>query len=543
MTIYPNMFKVCSTLLNVLRGRRILLFKASRTDLKRKETIRIARIAIILLLGISLISGLLWAYLLRPISSEIFFDDFDNVGNWTAVNGKWSIVDEQMPVYSGNQFTKVLNPVVEDKDGVYYMWNTGLSWEGEGNDWGMPFVIELATSTNLLDWLDTGISFIDDADWVMPDTGYWPEAIEKYGDLYIMSYMNWAEDDGKVGLATGYNLVDWTPLDAYNPVLQLSDLTEGGFHCILDGHIRFRDPDWCILYQAQFPGDGYCLGLATALNYWGPYTDHGKVFTPGGYVENFDVRWNPSDSKWHMLYSWNFMEQEIGHATSVDYENWTDLGLVQGVREDCFDRHAQGTPRFFYDNGSWRIFMTGTPQVLSRRGGDSYIGYYTSSDIHHWTAQNVEKVLKQSLADGTFCLATLKDLEFEDVEISVEIHIVESGPMRYGGLAFRLQDNSNFYWVGVDAAQDKVVLKKVVGGESSDLSGSPADFVIETNQRYFLRVWLVGNNIDVAVKPYGRSYTTMFSLADESLSSKGNVGLVGESSVTLWDKVRIILHK
>lgn len=78
----------------------------------------------------------------------------------------------------------------------------------------------------------------------------------------------------------------------------------------------------------------------------------------------------------------------VGHATSADLIDWTDLGLVLEPGErGAFDETATWTGSVLLGpDGVWRMFYTGTRFLAADSNQNiETVGVATSTDLHHWT--------------------------------------------------------------------------------------------------------------------------------------------------------------
>jgi beta-fructofuranosidase len=100
----------------------------------------------------------------------------------------------------------------------------------------------------------------------------------------------------------------------------------------------------------------------------------------------------------------------IGHATSTDYSDWTDHGVVlrHGAAGDA-DESATWTGSVFRDpSGLWRMFYTGSRFLTPESGANvETVLMATSVDLHTWTkapatALSATGPWYETLADGTW---------------------------------------------------------------------------------------------------------------------------------------------
>ena len=100
----------------------------------------------------------------------------------------------------------------------------------------------------------------------------------------------------------------------------------------------------------------------------------------------------------------------VGHATSVDYENWTDHGVVlEHGAPGSADESATWTGSVYRDpSGLWRMYYTGSRYL--RPGEDTNVETImlaTSTDLHEWVKTpgsllSAERPRYETLADQTW---------------------------------------------------------------------------------------------------------------------------------------------
>lgn len=146
------------------------------------------------------------------------------------------------------------------------------------------------------------------------------------------------------------------------------------------------------------------------------------------------------------------------------------------------------------------------------------------------TAPSTPNVLAQTSTDDTdyrFPLAVLDEGSFKDLDLSVKFKAVSGKVDQAAGLAFRYQDQNNYYIVRANALEDNYRLYHVVNGRRRQFAG--ANFRVTPNQWHTLRVECIGNQI----KCYYDSELKI-TATDDTFKEAGKVGL--------WTKADSVTH-
>jgi hypothetical protein len=142
-----------------------------------------------------------------------------------------------------------------------------------------------------------------------------------------------------------------------------------------------------------------------------------------------------------------------------------ELGPISGARFDVALTGRGGPPR-------WEVVEDPTAsggRALAERSGDR--------------------------TSYRFPLAILKDLTLASVAVSIRFKAISGSVDQAAGIAFRLQDASNYYVVRANALENNVRLYTVVAGDRKQIAG--ADLNVPAGQWQTLTVRALGPRIEV----------------------------------------------
>jgi Domain of Unknown Function (DUF1080) len=160
-------------------------------------------------------------------------------------------------------------------------------------------------------------------------------------------------------------------------------------------------------------------------------------------------------------------------------------------------------------------------------------------------ADGNNKYLAQTNADSTgsrFPVAVLTDVNAADVDLSVRFKPVSGKVDRAAGLAWRFQNEDNYYIVRANALENNVVLYKVERGKRTDLPlrregrtyGKKAQ--VPSGQWSTLRVVATGPLFEVHFNG-----ATLFEVEDQTFTEVGKVGVWTKAdSVTHFDDLTVV---
>jgi len=168
-----------------------------------------------------------------------------------------------------------------------------------------------------------------------------------------------------------------------------------------------------------------------------------------------------------------------------------------------------------------------------------------------WTVENQltgkqnSKVLIQSSAERTsnhFPLSIYAEFSARNLDISVNFLPISGTIDQAAGIAWRLQDENNYYVVRANALEDNVVLYKMENGIRSDLkpiaAGASAYGVeapVAAGQWSTLKLVIVDDRFTVYL-----NNDRLFEVEDETFRAAGKVGLWTKAdSVTAFDNLLI----
>jgi hypothetical protein len=212
----------------------------------------------------------------------------------------------------------------------------------------------------------------------------------------------------------------------------------------------------------------------------------------------------------------------------------------------------QGMPYLLKDGIDWYMTYFGQPQSGDGTQAKSniqdvgnidnfmYLAKATSFPAT-WAAQKVHKTLNCT-STGSRDIVIKDTTSYSNVVINTNIEI-PYGNNNGGGVVFRYQDSSNYYFVWFSKTWSALYLFKVVSGvETAFIGYAPLTFPIHTTAGgtfYPIRIGLYGNQITVSMSRYGTFWDTYINQADTSLPTSGQVGFIGVGGLLNIDDLAI----
>lgn len=165
--------------------------------------------------------------------------------------------------------------------------------------------------------------------------------------------------------------------------------------------------------------------------------------------------------------------------------------------------------------GGWKVIMDDVPLAMQALGSDS-------------PAMGKKSVIAQTggeILDEHFQLLVLGNETFGDFTFTTRFKIVDGILEQMAGIAFRLQDEKNYYVFRASAAGNNVRFYKVVNGERGDIIGP--ELPVSKGVWHEFSVECKGNQIKC------RFDTQEFSVKDNSLSA---------GKIAFWTKSDSVAH-
>jgi len=135
--------------------------------------------------------------------------------------------------------------------------------------------------------------------------------------------------------------------------------------------------------------------------------------------------------------------------------------------------------------------------------------------------------------DYRFPMAIYAPLTAKDVEATVRFKVLSGKEDRAAGIAFRLQDQDNYYVVRANALEDNVRLYHVVKGDRSQIAG--ADIKVPSGVWQTMTVRARGDRIEVEFNG-----SKIIDKTDTTFTQAGRVALWTKAdSVTSFDRLSV----
>jgi hypothetical protein len=162
--------------------------------------------------------------------------------------------------------------------------------------------------------------------------------------------------------------------------------------------------------------------------------------------------------------------------------------------------------------GDWRVIQSDAPSAFQNLSGQS----------NQRTAQRALSQVSRDATDERFPLLVYEGDVYADFTYTAQVKLVDGEKEQMAGLAFRIQDERNFYYVRASALGNTLYFFKVVGGVRSTPIGTRID--IPKGVWHELAVECRGNQIRVLFN--GRE--AIPTMSDKSFMF-GKVGFITKS--------------
>lgn len=471
----------------------------------------------------------------------------------SVVSGTWSTENMQVPFYRGgvNSWIRPAVPVYADGELSLYG-EDALHWTGLSlfnfSAWRYP-----STRVHLTP------NSVDDFTWVNQDyntTALSNEDVSHPSNLFPISYplsiqttdgiTYWMATFGYTEAAVAIMMLysTTTPHDpdswvyySGNPIWTQGQ--DGSPDEICDGDL-FWDASgnqW-VLYLAYFTATNIHYATCSGTDPTAGFSYGAQCFNPTFYTEAISVI--KDASTYYMFWSdlhdhpvTGEVAQRIGYSTCATATG-TFTATYTTITMDQFPWNFQlsGMPKFFHDGAAWNMISVGQPQTangLDDQDVDDQAGRaIVSSFPGTWTAQNIEKNIYHDGA-GFGGLIEITNGSYENFEFRSPI-LLDYGEEN-AGIAFRKQDDSNYYYAVFDRSENNIKLYKNVAGLSSVLTTGALPFTMDqSGTEYHEAIYCYGSGIKVGVSQYGGQFDEVISTSDASLANSGGAGLIGLAS-------------
>lgn len=511
------------------------------------------------------------------------FEDFSDISDWTQLDGTWTSVTQQRPIFLGGfPWRWVRNPCLDVIGSNWII--TGLYGITDGggadqdiNQWPTPFESYRATcqtsDTSMSHWYQPSTAIMSMPGWCA-GAGYYISSTYTHTNGYKYITIECTGGSG-IGVA---NTTDLETINEYagNPVVEPGDIGWGYGVLIFDGCLDYFNGVWFLFYTTTVDlGGGYtngeALGVFTAPDWYGPYTDRGMILAPTqgwqrsvpwAVIENVDVvhyyDYTSAANRVAIAYSGAGAAagpQRIGIATMAesDYDTGiqaadiTDHGEIT-LTEYAWNIADTGTPRLYPtgdSNNTCILTYYGQGETPDDEyGQDNSAGYAIGNlSSRTFTAQNTDPMMYQSVSDPDFEEAIITGGSYSNVRITTEMMLADGE--RIMGIIFRYQDANNFYVTAFDHYMQRITWGYLSGGVPTTggihyLWDDPNFKLIQSGSIYRLRV--ITRSDDSFVIQYsmhGDLFKTAFDISDSTLPSSGGVGLRTYDSAAYFDNLSI----
>jgi hypothetical protein len=201
---------------------------------------------------------------------------------------------------------------------------------------------------------------------------------------------------------------------------------------------------------------------------------------------------------------------------TFDFSEWRQSQTLPGFRSSVT---GKGKP------GDWKIILDDVPPMLEPLGPKGRIE----------TKQAVLAQMAQDPTDEHFPLLIYEDAVFGDFTLTTKLKTVKGVMEQMAGIAFRIQDETNYYVVRASSLGNTFKFYRVVNGARQQLIGP--DIPIPSDVWHELRVECKGNQIRCSLD--GKEYISVTD-RDTTLSS-GKIGYWTKSdSVSYFVNTKVV---
>lgn len=149
---------------------------------------------------------------------------------------------------------------------------------------------------------------------------------------------------------------------------------------------------------------------------------------------------------------------------------------------------------FYTHGGHWkRTVEDGHVYCLQDSSKEYIIASGTAGIAGKFIGQKVQELLDNIEAYYYFPLAIAKNTEISDGKVSVRVKPIKGHIDRAGGIAFGIQNSSNYYVIRINALEDNVILFEYVNGKRYQRVA--VNEKIHSNTWYDLSVEIIGDSI------------------------------------------------
>ncbi len=180
-----------------------------------------------------------------------------------------------------------------------------------------------------------------------------------------------------------------------------------------------------------------------------------------------------------------------------------------------------------------RISIQNENSVTIEPGFEIMDGWEVVSGQWNAESNTGQSFLRQSATDQEFPVRLLREPEFSDLDITLDIRPVSGEADASGGIVFRAKDGANYYVVRANSLEDNFRLYATVAGDRIKIASTEVE-TPKLGEWHSLRVIAVGDHIQAYLN--GK---LMIDHRDQRYAS-GHVGLwTKEDSVTDFRDIRV----
>ena len=502
-----------------------------------------------------------------------YFNDFESgITGFTTVAGTWVQGSQQMPIIKGgvNGWTRA--PVMWKVGSTYKVLDTpAYRW----NDFGQLLRIweivwsegTLHTASNMTDyWYTTGYPNYEDRSNPYP-TGqnYWEYTdsivTNDGGTTYYRTYVN---SGGDVGLAKSLDGgTTWAKSDAiwHNGDQGVPADAMGN----VNGFLFWESPTW-YLYLGYSGYTGSPLYVATRTNAspegaFTIYANGGVPYNLHPYEDYEEAVGVYKDGSTYYTFAGNIQMcpapvngsfcQRIVYATANSplgdtvTHKFSQPVAIDNTLDYTGTFAEQGMPYLLKDGSDWYMTYFGEPRTTNNLVDVNNIDNFlylakATSFPTTWAAQKVHKTLNCT-STGNREIIVKDTTAYSNMVINTNIEI-PYGNANGGGVVFRYQDSSNYYYVWFNKTWSTLYLFKVVAGVETWIGYAPLKFTMNNNAGgtfYPIRIGLYGSQIVVSMSQYGTFWDTYMNISDASLPTSGQIGFIGVGGLLNIDDLAI----
>ena len=487
--------------------------------------------------------------------------DATSTNSWKTTGGSWSISNQQMPSNKAGIYRNTRNPVLVQKDGLWYQFYINTNGLAPSLTWHTSAM----TTKDFVHWNLLGDVYQDYSPYTVNQSGiyqlvqeYWGNIATSSDNTYWAGYSSNGSND--FGLASSSDLTHWSRCN----VSLTSALLDTSAKCSttpFDYSIAYDQPNnmWyafgtnCHLVGST--SQGFVVATTTGSN---PCNSnwHAQGFVKWFndlpfllYQENIDVK--KFGNTWYMFYSGDHnlsAPQRVGVATSSDLSNmrgWKNNGYINKPAY-AFEMSLQGTGKVWQGSDStyymlytaepywYSIYNVGdafSPLIMV----DNYVGLATSTSADftasstNWHATLMNNMLHQSSSSVNLLARATTSATYGNISFVTDMMTNWNANNQRVGVTWREQSGNNYYAAnfvpGNGTYNGDFQVWKVINGSWTSLSSTTLNFPYwEGAAIHRIRVQTYNGLDIVSYSAYGENWTVAYSATDADLANTGMVG-------------------